>query len=79
MDMEAQADPRQGVGVRHRLECLVKAISVCHKCDLESGPVRHDFVIILTGSKANGHHHSVRLLHKGKARLTMECNVDALE
>ncbi|CAM9590932.1 unnamed protein product, partial [Ascophyllum nodosum] len=38
MDMEAQADPRQGVGVRHRLECLVKAISVCHKCDLESGP-----------------------------------------
>ncbi|CAM9540207.1 unnamed protein product [Ascophyllum nodosum] len=36
MFAEARADPRKDTRIRHRLECLAKAISACHKCDLAS-------------------------------------------
>ncbi|CAN0060796.1 unnamed protein product, partial [Ectocarpus fasciculatus] len=36
MDREARVEAGSGVHVRHRVECLLKAISACHKCDLDS-------------------------------------------
>ncbi|CAN0096856.1 unnamed protein product [Ectocarpus sp. 6 AP-2014] len=36
MDCEARVEARSGVHVRRRVECLLKAISACHKCDLDS-------------------------------------------
>lgn len=39
MDREARVETRSGVHVRHRVECLLKAISACHKCDLDSAQV----------------------------------------
>ncbi|CAM9519333.1 unnamed protein product, partial [Ectocarpus sp. 12 AP-2014] len=36
MDREARVEARSGMHVRHRVECLLKAISACHKCDLDS-------------------------------------------
>ncbi|CAN0131010.1 unnamed protein product, partial [Ectocarpus fasciculatus] len=39
MDREARVEAGSGVHVRHRVECLLKAISACHKCDLDSAQV----------------------------------------
>ena len=45
MDREARAEAGGGGGsgsvhVRYRVDCLLKAISACHKCDLDSAQVR---------------------------------------
>lgn len=43
MDREARAEAGGGRGsvhVRYRVDCLLKAISACHKCDLDSAQVR---------------------------------------
>lgn len=40
MDREARVEAGKGVHVRHRVECLLKAISACHKCDLDSSQAR---------------------------------------
>ena len=42
MSAEAWADAQKDTSIRHRLECLAKAISACHKCDLESAQVRQN-------------------------------------
>lgn len=39
MDRETRVEAGSGVHVRHRVECLLKAISACHKCDLDSAQV----------------------------------------
>ncbi|CAN0238023.1 unnamed protein product, partial [Scytosiphon promiscuus] len=41
MDREARVEAKMGgsVDVRHRVDCLLKAISACHKCDLDSAQV----------------------------------------
>ena len=40
MSAEALAKAQKDTSIRHRLECLAKAISACHKCDLKSAQVR---------------------------------------
>lgn len=41
MDREARAEAASGsVHVRYRVDCLLKAISACHKCDLDAAQVR---------------------------------------
>lgn len=40
MDLKARGNPTPEMRVSYRIDCLVKAISVCHKCDLESAQVR---------------------------------------
>lgn len=42
MDREAHAEAGSngGAPVRYRVDCLLKAISACHKCDLDSAQVR---------------------------------------
>ncbi len=45
MDREAHAEVAGsdgGVHVRYRVDCLLKAISACHKCDLDSAQVRQE-------------------------------------
>lgn len=43
MEAEAHAGRGREMHIRDRVECLVKAISACHKCDLDSSQVRAPF------------------------------------
>lgn len=45
MDREARVEAKtgDGVDVRHRVDCLLKAISACHKCDLDAAQVLYEY------------------------------------
>lgn len=47
MEREARVDRGGGMHVTDRVDCLVKAISACHKCDLDSTQVRVCDVFVL--------------------------------